>query len=283
MKTANITDTMSHIRSIKNVAQTKLETLKQCKELMLNVVERANPELNLDSTWLNARTFAQFVDALETLHESVSDQWQVIREARREARNQAVKELKQCTKLKLASGLIVQVVYVNTGNCTFAAKVIDEDSLTHDVGDIIHCSALTLSKATVLEEPRESRLTYARMGINEFAYHTAKKGFTVYVSETDKFCYGFFSGGDFKRVVYFQYDPFAGIQFSGCYKPSNQSGTGWRICESTVLDLSRDQLAGLLSSNAPSWANKNPVYTTMEQMLDKRFSDYNKITVSTSL
>ncbi len=88
--------------------------------------------------------------------------------------------------------------------------------------------------------------------------------FEVYIAERGT--YGFYTDG--KRIVSFQCERFGGITVYGNCASSRESCTGWQII--TELDdttITPDMVKSWLVRNSPSWANKNPVYTTREQYL----------------
>ena len=89
----------------------------------------------------------------------------------------------------------------------------------------------------------------------------APEGVTVYLAESGT--YGFFTNG--KRVVSFGIGP-GGIKLSGHYQPSQGSGSGWRISDDAPAPTEQRILESL-SALAPRWANKTPVYTTLERYL----------------
>jgi hypothetical protein len=85
--------------------------------------------------------------------------------------------------------------------------------------------------------------------------------YDVYLSK-DKI-YGFYTDG--KRVVSFGGSWQFCVDFSGNYKQSKESGTGWSIAKE-LTDISEEQANAFINANAPSWTrNKNPVYTTPDQ------------------
>ena len=103
----------------------------------------------------------------------------------------------------------------------------------------------------------------------ELIQHIAEKlhfyGFNVYLSKDKN--HGFYTNG--KRVVSFGGSWQFFVDFSGNYKPSSQSGTGWQIAKE-FTDISEEQAQEFINANAPKWAcTKDPVYTTPEQHLAK--------------
>lgn len=87
-------------------------------------------------------------------------------------------------------------------------------------------------------------------------------GYAVYLSKDND--YGFYTDGD--RVVSFGGQWNFSLDFSGNYAPSKYSGTGWQIAKEVGIP-SAEQAKAYITANAPAWANKNPVYTTLEQHL----------------
>lgn len=101
----------------------------------------------------------------------------------------------------------------------------------------------------------------------ELIQHIAKKlhsyGFDVYLSKNLN--YGFYTNK--KRVVSFSGPWEFFVDFSGNYKPSGNSGTGWQIAKE-LIDISEEQAHEFINANAPKWAcTKDPIYTTPEQHL----------------
>jgi hypothetical protein len=88
-------------------------------------------------------------------------------------------------------------------------------------------------------------------------------GYDVYLSK-DKL-YGFYTNGE--RVVSFGGSWQFCVDFSGNYKQSKESGTGWGIAKE-LTDISEEDANAFINANAPAWTrNKNPVYTTPDQHL----------------
>ena len=87
-------------------------------------------------------------------------------------------------------------------------------------------------------------------------------GYTVYLSKNEE--YGFYTDGI--RVVCFGGSWNFCLDFTGNYWPSRESGTGWAIAKEQGVPT-RGQAAEWIKANAPSWANRNPSYTTPEQHL----------------
>lgn len=89
-------------------------------------------------------------------------------------------------------------------------------------------------------------------------------GIDVYLASAGH--YGFITNGN--RVVSFQTERGRGLNISGNYVASHQSGTGWQIVtdvdESTITE---HDLRSWLCAIAPWWANKSPVYVTCAQHL----------------
>ena len=99
--------------------------------------------------------------------------------------------------------------------------------------------------------------------IQNIAENLHKYGYDVYLSK-DK-CYGFYTNG--KRVVSFGGSWQFCVDFSGNYKQSKESGTGWGIAKE-LTDISEEDANAFINANAPSWTrNKNPIYTTPDQHL----------------
>jgi hypothetical protein len=98
--------------------------------------------------------------------------------------------------------------------------------------------------------------------IQEFAASLHSFGYRVYISKNGE--YGFYTDG--KRVVSFGSSEAWGLNLSGNYAPSRESGTGWRIL-SDLTSITQLQAAQAIAANAPAWANKSPVYTTPEKYL----------------
>lgn len=102
--------------------------------------------------------------------------------------------------------------------------------------------------------------------MKQIAIDTAKAltgyGYSVYMSADYE--HGFYTDG--KRVVSFGGCWHFSLDFSGNYAPSKQSGTGWRIATEQGIPSAKQALA-YITSNAPAWANRLPVYTTPEQHL----------------
>lgn len=166
MKTANITDTIAQVRSIKRLAQTKLETLKDLKDSMRVIVERANPALVISDEVFKVRTFSKFVDELESLHVSLLAQKDKIILERKKARLQKFYDLKVGTYLKLDSGLKVQVISKDDNLLNFNVKSIDDESLTYELGETITgLTVFTLSKAKIMTK-RDLNTKYAVATLN---------------------------------------------------------------------------------------------------------------------
>jgi hypothetical protein len=98
--------------------------------------------------------------------------------------------------------------------------------------------------------------------IQEIAESLDSFGFKVYLSKDKN--YGFYTDG--KRVVCFGGTWNFSVDFSGNYAPSKEGGTGWSI-KNEQSSITRDQANDYIVADAPSWANKNPTYTTPEQHL----------------
>lgn len=112
-----------------------------------------------------------------------------------------------------------------------------------------------------------SRLEAARKAINSFASNMTAKGFKVYIVNSNHYCYGWITDNSTSRVTYFQYCSFDGLQFTGCYRASRQSGTGWQIMETHNLNILRSDMLNLINTNAPQWANTNPSYSTICEVI----------------
>ena len=87
-------------------------------------------------------------------------------------------------------------------------------------------------------------------------------GYDVYLSRDGR--HGFYTDGS--RVVSFGGSWETMVDFSGNYRPTSQSGTGWGIANE-MIDITQDQARAYVTANAPSWANAKPVYTTPAQHL----------------
>ena len=87
-------------------------------------------------------------------------------------------------------------------------------------------------------------------------------GYDVYVSDSGE--HGFYTDG--VRVVSFGGHWRWSVDFSGNYRPTKQSGTGWQIANEQT-DITEDQAKAYIVANAPAWANREPIYTTPEQHL----------------
>ena len=87
-------------------------------------------------------------------------------------------------------------------------------------------------------------------------------GYDVYLSRDGR--HGFYTDG--ARVVSFGGSWETMVDFSGNYRPTKESGTGWGIAKEMV-DITQDQARAYVTANAPSWANRNPVYTGPAQHL----------------
>lgn len=100
----------------------------------------------------------------------------------------------------------------------------------------------------------------------DFALDCKQKGFDAYLAKRGT--YGFITDG--KRVVSFQVD--LSLSLSGNYKPSRISGTGWKMEDGISIEEA-------MTTDAPRWANANPVYTTPEEHLAtyQKSSQYVKI------
>lgn len=103
----------------------------------------------------------------------------------------------------------------------------------------------------------------------------ATTDYDVYVAERGT--YGFYTNGE--RVVSFGTD-FGMVTISGNYEPTSAAGTGWRIGEVGLSDVTEENLARWIRANAPGWTrNPNPVYTTLDKHLERYGSSsrYTKI------
>jgi hypothetical protein len=113
---------------------------------------------------------------------------------------------------------------------------------------------------------KETFTDYKKRIALEFSEDCKQKGFDAYIAKSGT--YGFITNG--KRVVSFQVD--LGLSLSGNYKPSFEGGTGWRMREEIGIEEAMD-------TNAPRWANANPIYTTPEEHLHmyQKSSEYSKL------
>lgn len=109
--------------------------------------------------------------------------------------------------------------------------------------------------------------------IQHIARRLAGYGFDVYLSDDGE--HGFYTDG--VRVVSFGGHWRWSVDFSGNYRPTPMSGTGWQIAHEQT-DISREQAERYINTNAPAWANREPVYTTPAQHLATygRSSGYQK-------
>jgi hypothetical protein len=98
--------------------------------------------------------------------------------------------------------------------------------------------------------------------IQEIAESLDSFGFKVYLSKDKN--HGFYTNG--QRVVSFGSSWHFCVDFSGNYAPSKHGGTGWQV-KTEQTSITEDQANAYIVANAPSWANKNPTYTTPEQHL----------------
>ena len=87
-------------------------------------------------------------------------------------------------------------------------------------------------------------------------------GYRVYMSADNN--HGFYTDG--KRVVSFGGQWAWCLDFSGNYACTRTGGTGWQIKREAGVPT-EEQAKQYVTSNAPAWANPNPVYTTPEQHL----------------
>lgn len=104
-------------------------------------------------------------------------------------------------------------------------------------------------------------------------------GYTVYLSDDGR--HGFYTDG--RRAVSFGGQWNFCVDFSGNYKPSMDCGSGWQIAAEQA-DITAEQAQAYITANAPTWANKNPVYTTPEQHLETygRSSGYTEFQPTTA-
>lgn len=108
-------------------------------------------------------------------------------------------------------------------------------------------------------------MSYQQDIIKEVANTLVGFGFTVYLSKSKT--HGFYTNKQGSRVISFQTD-LGVIKFSGNYKPSRESGTGWGM-EYKTSPLTLKVATDMLAANAPSWTrNYNPQYTTAAQHLE---------------
>lgn len=113
---------------------------------------------------------------------------------------------------------------------------------------------------------KETYAEYQKRIAMEFARDCKQKGFDAYLAARGT--YGFITDG--KRVVSFQMD--LGLSLSGNYKPSRNSGNGWRMEDGISIEEA-------MTTDAPRWANVNPVYTTPADYLAmyQKSSQYAKL------
>lgn len=104
-----------------------------------------------------------------------------------------------------------------------------------------------------MKTKKETFAEYQKRIAMEFAKDCKQKGFDAYLAARGT--YGFITDG--KRVVSFQMD--LSLSLSGNYKPG-RSGTGWRMEDGISIEEA-------MTTDAPRWANVNPVYTTPEEHL----------------
>jgi len=109
--------------------------------------------------------------------------------------------------------------------------------------------------------------------IRELAKEIKNDGLRVFISDSGT--YGIYADESEQRVVYFELD-FGVPVFSGCYAATRGSGTGWNM---TDRDYDyRGKFREMLQNNAPSWANKTPVYLSLESYLkNATHSDYQEV------
>ena len=100
--------------------------------------------------------------------------------------------------------------------------------------------------------------------VHGFAYTAKEHGFIVYLSDAGT--YGCYSDNTGVRVVEFSYALGEGVTLTGKYKGGTNTGTGWRL-EASTAGIDKDYLHNALYCPAPSWANKNPEYTSLSKFL----------------
>jgi hypothetical protein len=112
----------------------------------------------------------------------------------------------------------------------------------------------------------ETFAEYKKRIATEFANDCKQKGFDAYLAKRGT--YGFISDG--KRVISFQVDLI--LSLSGNYTPSIISGTGWKMKNGISIEEA-------MTTDAPRWANTNPVYTTPDEYLAmyQKSSEYVKL------
>lgn len=101
----------------------------------------------------------------------------------------------------------------------------------------------------------------------ELVQHIAEKlhfyGFDVYLSKSKE--HGFYTNG--QKVISFGGSWCFSLDFSGNYKPTSGSGTGWSIARE-LNDITEEQAHDFINATAPKWTgNRKPIYTTPDQHL----------------
>ena len=108
-----------------------------------------------------------------------------------------------------------------------------------------------------------SKQDYHKEIVREFTAACLKEGFDVYLAKSET--HGFYTDETGERAVSFQVALSGGIDLSGNYAASRESGTGWRLLD--IPNYSKQNLKAWLYTRAPGWANKNPKYTGRDAQL----------------
>ena len=88
-------------------------------------------------------------------------------------------------------------------------------------------------------------------------------GYRVWISADGR--HGFYTDG--RRVVSFGGPWEFMLDFSGNYRPTMSSGTGWQIAKEQGVP-SAEEARAWVTANAPTWTrNAKPVYTTPDEHL----------------
>lgn len=106
-----------------------------------------------------------------------------------------------------------------------------------------------------------------REAIHTLAFHLKDLGFDVYIQDARGFCYIAYADENAQRVCCVQADDLSYCyHFSGAYRGSRESGTGWKIAELERLPT-KEEAQSMLHRNAPHWANPSPIYHTLDSYL----------------
>lgn len=136
-----------------------------------------------------------------------------------------------------------------------------------------------VKKSVTLEKVRSD---HARYSIIKLASHLTDLGFRAWVSTGGKFfgnSYLVYTDDSGNRTAYVQWDVIRGYQVAGTYLPSRDGGTGWTVAETAEL-LPKEKWSSFLYASAPSWANKSPIYTGIDEYLAKtKHSNYQPASV----